>query len=71
MTAPSMPHDAATQQPPAAPAGIVLGVDTHKDIHVAAVVALLGALLGSRAFPATAAANCWPGPAPWVIVVRL
>lgn len=34
---------------------VVLGVDTHKDIHVAAVVSELGALLDSRAFPATAA----------------
>jgi transposase len=34
---------------------VVLGVDTHKDLHVAAVISMLGALLGSRSFPATAA----------------
>jgi len=38
------------------PAGtlVILGVDTHNDIHVAAVITRLGALLGSKAFPATA-----------------
>jgi transposase len=30
-------------------------VDTHKDLHVAAVITTLGALLGSRAFSATRA----------------
>lgn len=33
----------------------ILGVDTHADIHVAAVITVLGVLLGTRAFPATAA----------------
>ncbi|GAA1123780.1 IS110 family transposase [Kitasatospora arboriphila] len=33
---------------------IVLGVDTHKDVHVAAVVTAAGAFMGSRSFPATA-----------------
>jgi len=33
----------------------VLGVDTHKDVHVAAVISMVGALLGTRDFPATAA----------------
>src|SRR5690349_13954349 len=32
----------------------VLGVDTHKDFHVAAVVSVLGVLLAWRRFPATA-----------------
>lgn len=32
---------------------VVLGVDTHKDFHVAAVVTVLGALLGSKTFPTT------------------
>ncbi|MFE9328969.1 IS110 family transposase [Nocardia sp. NPDC052278] len=34
---------------------IVLGVDTHADAHVAAVITVLGVLLGTQAFPATAA----------------
>ncbi|TKK91410.1 IS110 family transposase [Herbidospora galbida] len=38
-------HDAET---------VVLGVDTHKDTHVAAVVSTTGRSRGSRSFPATA-----------------
>jgi transposase len=34
---------------------IVLGVDTHADMHVAAVITVMGVLLGTQAFPATAA----------------
>jgi transposase len=34
---------------------IVLGVDTHNDTHMAAVISTLGALPGSLPFPATAA----------------
>ncbi|MFF4041211.1 IS110 family transposase [Streptomyces sp. NPDC001816] len=34
---------------------VVLGVDTHKDVHVAAVLDRLGGLLSSGEFPATAA----------------
>ncbi|MEU6322732.1 ATP-binding protein [Streptomyces sp. NPDC047009] len=34
---------------------VVLGVDTHKDVHVAAVVTQLGALLGTCPFQAIAA----------------
>lgn len=34
---------------------VVLGVDTHKDVHVAVVLSSTGALLESRPFPATAA----------------
>lgn len=34
---------------------VVLGVDTHKDVHVAAVLDHLGGLLSSGEFPATAA----------------
>jgi transposase len=34
---------------------IVLGVDTHAEVHVAAVITVLGALVGTRSFPATAA----------------
>ncbi|MGW1810888.1 IS110 family transposase [Streptomyces sp. NPDC002078] len=33
---------------------VLLGVDTHKDTHVAAVVTVLGTVLDSRSFPATA-----------------
>jgi transposase len=34
---------------------MVLGVDTHKDIHVAAVLNTIGGMLGSATFPTTAA----------------
>lgn len=34
---------------------VVLGVDTHKDVHVAAVTTVLGAVLTTSPFPATAA----------------
>jgi transposase len=34
---------------------IILGVDTHKDVHVAAVITSLGALRETTTFPATAA----------------
>jgi transposase len=34
---------------------VVLGVDTHKDAHVAAVVTVLGGVIDSKAFPTTAA----------------
>ncbi|MCX4513684.1 IS110 family transposase [Streptomyces sp. NBC_01619] len=33
---------------------VVLGVDTHKDVHVAAVITTLGASLAHQEFPATA-----------------
>ncbi|MFE9934632.1 hypothetical protein [Streptomyces sp. NPDC005533] len=33
---------------------IVLGVDTHKDVHVAAVVTAAGVFVESRSFPTTA-----------------
>lgn len=35
--------------------GVVAGVDTHKDAHVAAVIDLVGRLLGTHSFPTTAA----------------
>jgi transposase len=34
---------------------VIVGVDTHKDFHVAAVLTALGALLGSKTFPTTTA----------------
>lgn len=37
-------------------AEVVLGIDTHKDVHVAAVLTTLGVLLATSTFPATAAA---------------
>ncbi|MFI6690046.1 transposase [Streptomyces sp. NPDC050485] len=36
-------------------AGVVVGVDTHKDCHLAVVVSLLGEALGNRSFPVTTA----------------
>ncbi|MFJ3310433.1 hypothetical protein ACIPSA_47160 [Streptomyces sp. NPDC086549] len=33
---------------------ILLGVDTDKDVHAAAVITVLGATLDGRSFPATA-----------------
>lgn len=34
---------------------VILGVDTHADVHVAAVITVLGVLLGTRALPTTTA----------------
>ncbi|QTE01952.1 IS110 family transposase [Streptomyces cyanogenus] len=34
---------------------VVLGVDTHGEVHVAAVITPLGKILGTESFPATAA----------------
>ncbi|MFD8759681.1 hypothetical protein ACFV03_11690 [Streptomyces mirabilis] len=34
---------------------VVLGVDTHRDAHVAAVLSVMGAVLATGEFPATAA----------------
>lgn len=44
------PHQHSTDDRP-----VTVGVDTHKDIHVAAVLSELGALLGTAEFPTTAA----------------
>ena len=46
---PSMPHPE-----PSDPDEVVLGVDTHKDLHVAAVLSALGVLLATSSFPTTA-----------------
>jgi transposase len=48
----SMPQPDPAPQP--APGDIVVGVDTHKDAHVAVVVSAAGVLLGGETFPATA-----------------
>ncbi|WP_327743454.1 IS110 family transposase [Streptomyces europaeiscabiei] len=41
-------HDTAEQHEQ-----VLLGVDTHKDVHVAAVITSTGVLLGIRGFPTT------------------
>jgi transposase len=52
----SMPQPVADDQDDHSPAEeIVLGVDTHSEVHVAVVLSTLGARLGSTNFPATAA----------------
>ncbi|MEV1244368.1 transposase, partial [Nonomuraea sp. NPDC049750] len=50
MTRPADDHTAATD----AQEEIVLGVDTHAEMHVAAVITVMGVLIGTQAFPATA-----------------
>ncbi|WP_433200209.1 IS110 family transposase [Dactylosporangium sp. CS-047395] len=47
-----MPDRTAVSHDPHA-AEVILGVDTHKDVHVAAVVTTMGALAGTRTFPMT------------------
>ncbi|MGW2900902.1 IS110 family transposase [Streptomyces sp. NPDC001212] len=59
-----MPQPTLPAQPEDLPAeDVILGVDTHKDVHVAAVVTVLGTLLAHQEFPATAAGYrqllCW------------
>ncbi|MGW1091474.1 IS110 family transposase [Streptomyces sp. NPDC002596] len=49
MTQPTRPRHHTTEQPE----DVVLGVDTHKDAHVAAVTTAAGALLDTRSFPMT------------------
>ena len=50
-------------QLPADPRRVFGGVDTHKDVHVAAALDELGRLLGTGSFPTTAAGyrqlRCW------------
>jgi hypothetical protein len=50
MPQPTLP----AQRVPDAVEEVVLGVDTHKDVHVAAVITTLGASLAHQEFPATA-----------------
>jgi transposase len=38
---------------PAEPRPVVVGVDTHADVHVAAIVDTLGRTLASRSVPTT------------------
>ena len=53
----SMPQPTPPEQDATATATdeVILGVDTHKDVHVAAVITALGRLVASRSFPTTAA----------------
>lgn len=58
MTTLSMPaafHTVQATGAPAAPRSVVLGVDTHKDVHVGAVLDHVGGLLDTGDFPAAAA----------------
>jgi Transposase and inactivated derivatives len=50
----SITQSAAPCHAPADAEDVLLGVDTHKDIHAAAVISVLGATLDGRSFPATA-----------------
>jgi transposase len=50
-----MPHTDPTGQPDPDPKEVILGVDTHKDAHVAAVITTLGVHLADATFPTTAA----------------
>ncbi|MDT7677919.1 MAG: transposase [Pseudonocardiales bacterium] len=60
---PQVLEPSQTARPHADSGEVVLGVDTHKDLHVAAVISPLGGLLGSRGFPTTGAGYrqllCW------------
>jgi hypothetical protein len=47
-----MSHPSSTDQHNTAHE-VILGVDTHKDVHVAAAVSIHGVLLDSRSFPTT------------------
>ncbi len=51
----SMPQAVATDQSDTCAEEVVLGVDTHKDTHVAAVVTVLGRVIECKAFPTTTA----------------
>jgi transposase len=50
-----MPQPEPSGQRDTSDQDVVLGVDTHKDFHVAAVVTTLGVMLASATFPTTAA----------------
>ncbi|MFF1741000.1 hypothetical protein [Streptomyces mirabilis] len=72
MTVTSMPRPTLpAQRVPDAAEEVVLGVDTQKDVHVAAVITSLGASLAHQEFPATRSsrpppldiANFWLGHA--------
>ena len=48
-------HSTSSSTDPPFRREVVLGVDTHGEVHVAAVVSPLGKVLGTESFPATAA----------------
>ena len=52
---PSMPQSLVLSQASSDPDEVVVGLDTHKDVHVAAVLTALGVLQETKTFPATAA----------------
>ena len=52
---PSMPQPVEDDQDSIHTEEVILGVDTHKDLHVAAVITSLGALRETTTFPASAA----------------
>ncbi|MEV6211402.1 IS110 family transposase [Kitasatospora sp. NPDC051914] len=54
MTVTSMPQPSLPVQRSFVSEEVVLGVDTHKDVHVAAVITSLGASLAHQEFPTTA-----------------
>jgi transposase len=51
----SMPHPSPDGQPDLDTEQIILGVDTHKDTHVAALITTLGVQVAEAAFPTTTA----------------
>jgi transposase len=51
----SMPQSVGDDQDSSPTEDIILGVETHKDLHVAAVITSLGALREAKTFPASAA----------------
>lgn len=50
----SMPEPTVNSHDSRAGDEVILGVDTHKDVHVAAVLTALGAAAGTASFPTTA-----------------
>jgi transposase len=52
---PSMPQPAQPDHNTSLTDEVILGVDTHKDTHVAAVITAVGAVAASRSFPTTKA----------------
>jgi transposase len=55
MTVSSMPQPAQPDHNTSPTDEVILGVDTHKDLHVAAVITAVGAVAASRSFPTTKA----------------
>ncbi|WP_232107900.1 MULTISPECIES: IS110 family transposase [Streptomyces] len=58
MSSSTVPSTSSAPRTRRRPAGeVVLGVDTHRDVHVAAVLSVSGAVLATDEFPATAAGS--------------